>query len=75
MMPTTDFARKNSEPGGIIHIQVNPVGRQERSLPKATPRTERFSYAKFQSIVYDTYSLQDWNPQNKLDLTLMGQQS
>ena len=74
-VPTTDLARKKKEPGGITQIQVNPVGRQEISLSKYTPKTDPLYSAKFQRIGYFTCSLKDWNTQNKLDLTLMVQQS
>ena len=71
-VPTTDFVRKNTELVGRIQIQVNPVGRQEISHPKSTPKTYPFFSSQFQIIGYDTYSLQEWNPPNKLVLTLMG---
>ena len=67
------FQDKNAEPGGRIKIQVDPVGIPEINLPKATPKTDPFSSVKFQRKVYYTYSLQEFNPQNKLYLTLIGQ--
>ena len=74
-VPTTEFVRKNAELVQRIQIQVNPVVRQEISLPKATPKTYPLFSAKFQIIGYDTYSLQEWNPTNNLILTLMGHKS
>ena len=73
-MPKTDFAGKNSEPGGTIKVQVNPVGIQERIPPRKTPKKYPFYSVKFKRIAYATYYLQELNPQNKLDFTLIGQQ-
>ena len=70
-VPKTEFARQNSEPGVRIQIQVNPVGSQERSLPEATPKTDPLSSAQFQIMGYAIHSIQEWNPKNILDLTLM----
>ena len=39
---TNEFVRQNSEIGGKIQMQVNPVGRQERSPPNTTPKTDPF---------------------------------
>ena len=66
--------KKKSEPVERIKIQVKPVGRYERSLKKVTPKTDPLSYAKFKRIGYFTYSLQEWNPNNKFGLTMIGQQ-
>ena len=60
-VPTNEFSIKNAEPGGIIQIQVIPVGRQERIPPKATPNIDPFLTENFQRIGYDTYSLQVFN--------------
>ena len=66
---------KNLESGSRIQIQVSSVGRQERILPKSTPKIYPLFSAQFQQMGYSTYSLQEFNPQNKLDLTLMGHHS
>ena len=44
--PTTDFSRKNAEPGGRIQIQVISFGRQKRSLPKDAPKIDPLFSAK-----------------------------
>ena len=68
----TDFARKKSELGGRIEIKVNPVISQAISFPEVTPEIVPLFSAQFHKIVYDIYTLQDWNPHRKLDLNLMG---
>ena len=45
------------------------------SLPNVTPKIDPLVSALFKSIGYAIYSLQDWNPQNKLYLILMGNHS
>ena len=55
-VPTTDFAKKKSEPGGRTQIQVCSVGRQDISLPKATPKIHPLFYVQFQNIGYPTYA-------------------
>ena len=41
-LPKLSLQDKNVEPGEITQIQSIPVGRQERSLPKATPKIDTF---------------------------------
>ena len=53
---------KNAELGGIFQIQSIPVGRQEISLPKATPKIDPF-FSKFQRIGSATCYIQEWDLQ------------
>ena len=48
------------------------IGHQSMFTIKATPKIDPLYSAKFQRVGYATYSLQEWNPHNKLDLNLMG---
>ena len=41
-VPKMTLKEKKSEPGDRFKIQVNPVGRQEISLPKDTPKNTLF---------------------------------
>ena len=68
MVTTTEFARKNLEPGGTIKIQVNLVESKEISLPKSTSKTDPLPTENFQIIGYATYYLQELNPQNRLGI-------
>ena len=72
---STDFARQKCRTRRDNSKPDNPVGRQDISLPKATPKTYPWSTVNFQRMGYSTYSPQEWNTQNVLDFTLMGQHS
>ena len=56
----------NTEPGGIIQIQVNPVVRQEKSLQTATQKIDLLFYANFQRIEYETSEIY-WFPSEEID--------
>ena len=49
-MPKTELSGQKLEPGGRIQIKINPVGSQERGIPKATTKIDPLSSAQFQSI-------------------------
>ena len=66
---------KSEEPSETTQNHVNPVVRQEIILPKTTPKIDLLYTEMFQMIGYATYSTQEWNTRNILDLTLMGKQS
>ena len=73
-VPKTDFARQKFRNRRDNQNSSNPIWKVRKKPPKGHTKNRPFFSAKFQRIGYATYYIQEWDPQKKMDLTLMGHQ-